>query len=157
MDLIDVKKLKKYGSVKLGKIKFNSTTKKIFVDMKAGKTSSDLLNTGFYFVVSDGTAKSFVASVNHVGHQKKPRGFKEVLTRLNNPRTEQNSEFSNVILMSVEKSKSVIRSTNFSLVYMTYQQVNEMLGYDEYNSKNNGLELISKLREKFLIPSREFC
>jgi len=151
-EFLKTKELKKAGSTKLGDLQFDTKSRKLFVKLKSSVTDADLLKVGFYFVVSEKT----VLSVNHVGVQKKPRGFKEVLTRLNNPRTEQNTEFSNVLLASVLRSNKVVRETPYSVVYMTYSQVYAMLGLDEYNSKNNGLELIGKLRE-FNIPSRTLC
>lgn len=142
-DFLKRKQLTKFGAVVLGTMKFGKYAKSLYIDLAKGKTDSDLIKTGFYFLVND----KIVITLNHVGVQKRQRGYKEVLTRLNNPRTDQNAELSNSLLEWVHKS-------NIKLMYMTYSQAHALLGLDEYNAKNNGLELIGKLRDEYAILGR---
>lgn len=140
--LCKLSELKKHGATLVGGLTLTKVDKKIELN------TGDLYNTGFYFIVHK--TKNKVASINHVGQQKKQRGFKEVLCRLNLPRTEQNEFLRNVII----NSNRVSTYTSYSVYYMTYAQMNAFFETDEYTSKNNGLQMISMFREKYNVPGR---
>ena len=99
---------------------------------------------GFYFI-SIGDA---IVHISHAGRQKKQRGFMEVLSRFNNPRTAQNEVTSEQIYGECCKGQST------QLYWMSYAQVRMMLGIEEYSSMNNGRTIITELRELFSIPGR---
>lgn len=145
-ELCKLSELKKHGATYIGGLTVNKPDSKI--DVNQLMKSTNLYSTGFYFIVHK--TKNQVASINHVGEQKKPRGFKEVLCRLNMPRTEQNEFLRNVII----NSNRTLTYTSYGVYYMTYAQMNAFFESDEYTSKNNGLQMVSLFREKYNVPGR---
>ena len=103
----------------------------------------DVKTPGFYFIVVGGVVKH----VSHAGIQKRQIGFREVLNRLNCPRTLQNRDFSRQL--TKDMTTSVVK-----VYHMSYAAVRATLQIDEYSAQNNGLHMLTLLREKYTIVGR---
>ena len=103
----------------------------------------DIKTPGFYFIVVGGVVKH----VSHAGIQKRQIGFREVLNRLNSPRTLQNRDFSRQL--TKDMTTSVVK-----VYHMSYAAVRATLQIDEYSAQNNGLHMLTLLREKYTIVGR---
>lgn len=103
----------------------------------------DIKTPGFYFIVVGGVVKH----VSHAGIQKRQIGFREVLNRLNSPRTLQNGEFSRQLAKDL--STTVVK-----VYHMSYAAVRATLQIDEYSAQNNGLHMLTMLRDKYTISGR---
>lgn len=104
----------------------------------------DVKTPGFYFIVVGGIVKH----VSHAGIQKRRIGFREVLNRLNCPRTLQNGDFSRQL--TKDMTTSVVK-----VYHMSYAAVRATLQIDEYSAQNNGMHMLTMLREKYTIVGRK--
>ena len=135
----------KVGALYSGKRDFDlQLTKTPDATVKSGFTTFDPKTPGFYFILINGC----VQHVSHAGIQKRQLGFREVLNRLNCPRTFQNSNFSRSLSKSME-------TWVVQVVHMSYAAVRAVLEIDEYSAQNNGLHMLSLLREKYTIVGRK--
>ncbi|QAY01362.1 nucleoid disruption protein [Aeromonas phage ZPAH1] len=101
----------------------------------------DITTQGFYFISAP---NSSVVYATHVGNQQRQRGFGETMIRIRRPRTKQAQEVNSYL----QSGKSV------KLYFMKYSQIRNLLKMEEYGQMNNGHELISKVRGKFIIHGR---
>ncbi|ADM79968.1 hypothetical protein phiAS5_ORF0125 [Aeromonas phage phiAS5] len=120
----------------------------------------DLTTPGFYliatFPTNDARLRDIV-SVNHVGIQKRKTGFKEVLRRLNNPRTEQNKALGDYLCKrstEIFTDASIVKAwreveAKHQVFFVSYAQMRDLLGIEEYSAKNNGIAMITELRTKY--------
>ncbi|AAQ17998.1 hypothetical protein Aeh1ORF328c [Aeromonas phage Aeh1] len=132
---------------------------------KIGNVNHDLTTPGFYLigVCHEASISVDVVSVNHVGIQKRKSGFKEVLSRLNNPRTEQNKALGDYLckrsadIFNDQRIFRAIRevAARHKVYFMTYSQMREFLEIEEYSAKNNGLAMITELRTKYKFFGRQ--
>ncbi|QAX98580.1 hypothetical protein ASfcp2_246 [Aeromonas phage AsFcp_2] len=129
-----------------------------------GNCNHDLTTPGFYMItVCMKNSAREVVSVNHVGIQKRKSGFKEVLSRLNNPRTEQNKALGDFLCQrsaDIFNNVKIFRAireveARHKVYFLTYGEMREFLDIEEYSAKNNGLSMITELRSKYKFFGRD--
>ncbi|AUE22870.1 hypothetical protein Ah1_00352 [Aeromonas phage Ah1] len=132
---------------------------------KIGSVNHDLTTPGFYLIGVSGESNLTleIVTVNHVGIQKRKSGFKEILNRMNNPRTEQNKALGDFLckratdIFNNQRLIRALREVNarHRVYFMTYAQMRDLLGIEEYSAKNNGLAMITELRTKYKFFGRQ--
>lgn len=123
-------------------------------DKKAGKfvltrinDTAILRKPGAYFIVVDSAAISF----NLFGVSKTPRGFMDVVKRLNNSVSGQNAQLSDKLKLVSNRIK---RDPSIRVMYMPFSSLRSMLEHEEFNGINDSTELARKLRETYTFHGR---
>lgn len=110
--------------------------------------TSILRKPGAYFIITD----SFAISFNLFGVSKTPRGFMDVVKRLNNSVSGQNSELAGKLKLVSNRIK---RDNNISIMYMPFSALRAMLEHEGFNGANDAVEMARELRETYSFYGRK--